>query len=131
MTYTYTDAQFDNSFEDSSDVWGDVTKGDKLPNLSDHQLQLRAGLAKAQWGLDLKVSYFSDTCSTAACATDEEIDAYTVVDVASRYQLSSATKLYANVDNLLDAEDVVARAPKNGARAQKPLTFIVGVSHNF
>ncbi len=131
VTYTYTDAKFDNTFSDNSGVWGDVTKGDKLPNLSDHQLQLRAGLAKAQWGLDLKVSYFSDTCSTAACATDEEIDAYTVVDVASRYQLTSATKLYANVDNLLDAEDVVARAPKNGARAQKPLTFIVGVSHNF
>ena len=130
VTYTYTDAKFDTTFNDDG-IWGNVTKGDKLPSLSDHQLQLRAGLAKAQWGLDLKVSYFSDTCSTAACAADEEIDAYTVVDVASRYQLTSATKLYANVDNLLDAEDVVARAPKNGARAQKPLTFIVGVSHNF
>ena len=62
---------------------------------------------------------------------NEEIDAYTVIDLSSRYQLTNATKLYANVDNLLDSEDVVARAPKNGARAQKPLSFMLGVSHNF
>ena len=130
VTYTYTDAEFDSTFDDDA-LWGDVTKGDKLPNLSEHQLQLRAGLNKDAWGLNVNVNYFSDTCATAACAKSEEIDAYTVVDVSSRYQLNAATKLYANIDNLLNAEDVVARAPKNGARAQKPLSFMLGVSHSF
>ena len=131
ITYTYTDATFQSTFTDNGDVWGNVNKGDKLPSLSDHQLQLRTGLSKEQWGIDLNLSYFSDTCSTAACNSGEEIDAYTIVDVATRYQLSKATKLYANVDNVFDSEDVVARAPKNGARAQKPLTFLMGVSHSF
>jgi Fe(3+) dicitrate transport protein len=99
--------------------------------LSDHQLQLRSGLSKEKWGLDVNLNYFSDTCSTAACGNNEEIDAYTVIDLAARYQLNRATKLYANVDNLLNSEDVVARAPKNGARAQKPLSFLMGVSHSF
>jgi Fe(3+) dicitrate transport protein len=131
LTYTYTDAKFETTFSDGGDVWGNVEKGDKLPSLSDHQLQVRAGLEKEKWGLDLNVNYFSDTCATAACNVNEEIDAYTVIDLSSRYQLTNATKLYANVDNLLDSEDVVARAPKNGARAQKPLSFMLGVSHNF
>ena len=131
LTYTYTDAKFETTFSDGGGVWRDVEKGDKLPSLSDHQLQLRAGLEKEKWGLDLNVNYFSDTCATAACNVNEEIDAYTVIDLSSRYQLTNATKLYANVDNLLDSEDVVARAPKNGARAQKPLSFMLGVSHNF
>ena len=131
ITYTYTDATFQSTFTDNGDVWGNVNKGDKLPSLSDHQLQLRTGLSKEQWGIDLNLSYFSDTCSTAACNSGEEIDAYTIVDIATRYQLSKATKLYANVDNVFDSEDVVARAPKNGARAQKPLTFLMGVSHSF
>mgnify|MGYP000246105256 CR=1 FL=1 len=130
VTYTYTDAEFETTFT-NEDIWGVVNKGDKLPNLADHQLQLRAGLSKEKWGLDLNINYFSDTCSTAACAVNEEVDAYTVVDLTSRYQVTAATKLYANVDNLFDAEDVVARSPNNGARAQKPLTLILGVSHNF
>lgn len=131
ITYTYTDGTFDTTFTDGGDVWGDVNKGDKLPSLSDHQLQLRAGLEKEKWGLDVNLNYFSDTCATAACAADEEIDAYTVIDVTSRYQLTGATKVYANIDNILNSEDVVARAPKNGARAQKPLSFMLGVTHNF
>lgn len=130
ITYTYTDGKFKTSFDDG-DVWGEVNKGDKLPSLSDHQLQLRSGLSKEKWGLDVNLNYFSDTCSTAACGNNEEIDAYTVIDIAARYQLNRATKLYANVDNLLNSEDVVARAPKNGARAQKPLSFLMGVSHSF
>ena len=130
ITYTYTDARFQSTFDDDA-LWGDVVKGDKLPSLSDHQLQLRSGLSSEQWGLDINLNYFSDTCSTAECSSGEEIDAYTVIDLASRYQLSAATKLYANIDNLFDSEDVVARAPKNGARAQKPLTFLMGVSHQF
>jgi Fe(3+) dicitrate transport protein len=131
LTYTYTDAEFKSTFSDNGGVWGDVNKGDKLPNLSDHQLQLRAGLEKENVGLDLNVNYFSDTCATAACLSGEEIDSYAVVDLTTRYQWHANTKLYLNIDNLLDSEDVVARAPKNGARAQKPLSFVMGIRHNF
>lgn len=132
VTYTYTNATFQSSFSDNGeDVWGDVTKGDKLPSLSEHQIQFRTGLSSEQWGLDVNLNYFSETCSTAACNANEEIDAYSVLDLASHYQLSRKTKLYVNIDNLLDSEDVIARAPKNGARAQKPLSFLMGVAHSF
>jgi hypothetical protein len=32
-----------------------------------------------------------------------------------------------NIENITDEIDVVARAPKNGARAQKPRTAIFGL----
>lgn len=131
LTYTYTDAKFDTTFDDG-DVWGDVEKGDKLPNLADQQVQLRIGLNHVSgFSADMNVSYYSDTCSTAACGINENIDAYTVVDIAGRYQINPQARVYAAVENVLDSEDVVARAPKNGARAQKPLTAIVGVAYNF
>lgn len=130
ITYTYTDAQFDNSFSDSG-VWGTVNKGDKLPSLPDNQLQLRAGLQQGSWGVDINTSYFSETCATASCAASEKIDAYAVVDLAARYRVTPQAKLYLNIENLLDSEDVVARAPKNGARAQKPLTALVGLNYQF
>jgi Fe(3+) dicitrate transport protein len=131
ITYTYTDAQFDTSFKDDG-VWGDVKKGDKLPSLSDQQLQLRVGLAHASgFSTDMNVNYYSATCATAECNANEEIDSYTVVDLAGRYQINTQTRVYAAVENVFDSEDVVARAPKNGARAQKPLTALVGVGFNF
>ncbi|MFT4765672.1 MAG: Fe(3+) dicitrate transport protein [Oleispira sp.] len=131
ITYTYTDAQFDTTFKDGG-VWGNVKKGDKLPSLSDQQLQLRVGLAHASgFSTDMNVNYYSATCATAACNANEEIDSYTVVDLAGRYQINTQTRVYAAVENVFDSEDVVARAPKNGARAQKPLTAMVGVGFNF
>lgn len=131
ITYTYTDAQFDTTFDDGG-VWGSVEKGDKLPSLSDQQVQLRIGLAHASgFSTDMNVNYYSETCATAACNANEEIDAYTVVDLAGRYQFNEQTRIYASVENLFDSEDIVARAPKNGARAQKPLTALVGVGFNF
>lgn len=131
ITYTFTDAKFDTSFDDDG-VWGPVEKGDKLPNLADQQVQLRIGLNHVSgFSTDMNVSYYSDTCSTAACGINEDIDAYTVVDLAGRYQINQQTRVYTAVENVFDSEDVVARAPKNGARAQKPLTAIVGVAYNF
>ena len=131
LTYTYTDAQFDTTFEDDG-VWGKVEKGDKMPSLADQQVQLRIGLNHVSgFSTDMNVNYYSDTCSTAACGTNEDIDAYTVVDLAGRYQFNAQTRIYASVENVFDSEDVVARAPKNGARAQKPLTAMVGVGFNF
>ena len=35
------------------------------------------------------------------------------------------------IENLLDSADVVARAPKDGARAQKQRTMKVGFSYKF
>jgi Fe(3+) dicitrate transport protein len=131
ITYTYTDAKFDTSFDDGG-VWGEVDRGDKMPSLADQQVQLRIGLNHVSgFSADMNVSYYSDTCSTAACGINEDIDAYTVVDLAGRYQINQQARVYAAVENVFDSEDVVARAPKNGARAQKPLTAMVGVSYSF
>ncbi|MGK0248422.1 MAG: Fe(3+) dicitrate transport protein [Oleispira sp.] len=131
ITYTYTDATFDTTFNDDG-VFGNVEKGDSLPNLADEQVQLRLGLNHSSgFSTDMNVNYYSATCATAACNVNEKIDAYTVVDLAGRYQINTHTRVYAAVENVFDSEDVVARAPKNGARAQKPLTALVGVGFNF
>lgn len=131
ITYTFTDATFDTTFEDDG-VWGDVEKGDKLPNLAPHQVQLRMGVAHVSgFSADMNINYYSETCSTAACGVNEGIDAYSVVDLAGRYQINSQTRVYATVENVFNSEDVVARSPKNGARAQKPLSMLMGIAYNF
>jgi hypothetical protein len=48
-----------------------------------------------------------------------------------RKSLSADMDVYFVIENMLDNEDVVARAPKDGIRSQKPRTMKVGFSLNF
>jgi Fe(3+) dicitrate transport protein len=132
LAYTYTDAEFKSSFIGDS-VWGVVEAGDRLPNLPENQLVLTGGLVFDN-GLsaDLRLRYYDETCSTAACGEFQEIDDWYSVDLALRYDWSEQTRFYVNLDNLTDSdEDIVSREPKAGARAQKPRTVLAGVRFRF
>ena len=71
------------------------------------------------------------SCSTAACGRNQTIDAHSFLDLNLRKTLNENMDVYLVVENVLDSEDIVARAPKDGARSQKPRTMKVGISYNF
>ena len=126
--YTSTDATFDNTF--SSSFWGDVSSGMDIPDLPDSQLTLRGGF-KAPSGLsgDATLYSYGSTCSVASCASGTEVDSYRVIDVSVSKEMSDNLDLYMVLENVSDEEDIVARAPKNGARAQKPRSMTVGLRY--
>ena len=128
MVYTSTDASFDNTF--NSDFWGSVTSGMDIPDLPDSQLALQAGF-ETQTGLRGSATYYSygSTCSVASCAAGTSVDSYNVIDASLTKMISDQLDVYVVVENITDETDIVARAPKNGARAQKPCSFTVGVRY--
>ena len=128
MIYTSTDASFDNTFD--SDFWGSVTSGMDIPDLPDSQLALQAGF-ETQSGLKGSATYYAygSTCSVASCAAGTSIDSYNVIDASLTKMFNDQLDVYMVVENITDETDVVARAPKNGARAQKPRSFTVGVRY--
>ena len=128
MVYTSTDASFDNTFD--SDFWGSVTSGMGIPDLPDSQLALQAGF-ETQTGLRGSATYYSygSTCSVASCAAGTSVDSYNVIDASLTKMISDQLDVYVVVENITDETDIVARAPKNGARAQKPCSFTVGVRY--
>ena len=128
MVYTSTDASFDNTFD--SDFWGSVTSGMDIPDLPDSQLALQAGF-ETQTGLRGSATYYAygSTCSVASCAAGTSVDSYNVIDTSLTKMISDQLDVYMVVENITDETDVVARAPKNGARAQKPRSFTVGVRY--
>ena len=128
MVYTSTDASFDNTFD--SDFWGSVTSGMDIPDLPDSQLALQAGF-ETQSGLRGSATYYAygSTCSVASCAAGTSIDSYNVIDASLTKMFNDQLDVYMVVENITDETDVVARAPKNGARAQKPRSFTVGVRY--
>jgi outer membrane receptor protein involved in Fe transport len=49
------------------------------------------------------------------------------MDVSLSKQVNERLDIYMVVENIFNEEDVIARAPKNGARAQKPRTTLFGL----
>ena len=126
--YTSTDAEFDNTFD--SDFWGSVAAGMEIPDLPDSQLALQAGF-ETENGLSGNATLYSygSTCSVASCAAGTEIDSYNVIDASLTKAVNEAMDVYMVVSNVTDETDVIARAPKNGARAQMPRSILVGIRY--
>ena len=130
LTYTSTDATFGNSFDDDGDYWGVVAAGDDVPYVPSSSLALVVGFVGSS-GLSGNVRLVDNgsSCSTAACGINQNIEAHSFIDLNLRKPLNDKTDLYLIMENLLDHEDIVARAPKDGARSQKPRTLKIGFTY--
>jgi len=130
ITYTSTDATFDNSFE--SDYFGVVASGDDLPYIPSSVLAISAGfITDSGWSGYMRMADHGSSCSTAACGAYENIEAYSYIDLSIRKRVNENLDIYSVIENASDNEDIAARAPKNGARSQKPQTFKIGFSYKF
>ena len=131
IVYTSTDATFENSFS-NKDYWGNVAAGDDVPYIPSSVLAISAGfVTESGWNGYLRMADHGSSCSTAACSTYEKIDDYSYIDLTLRKSINSNLDIYGVLENATDNEDIAARAPKNGARSQKPQTFKLGFSYKF
>lgn len=128
-SHTYTDGQFEESFDSSNPQFGSVEAGFELPYVPEHRANLLLGLRASRWQADLSVTYVSamrDEAGRGDVPEGSGSDAYTVVDVAGKLHLTPTIDLTGRVDNLLDEVYVVSRRPF-GARPGRPLAARVGV----
>ncbi|GIU16454.1 TonB-dependent receptor domain-containing protein [Shewanella sp. MBTL60-007] len=133
LAYTYTDAQFANSFESDFDPWGDVTKGDKLPYIAENMLFASAGVKADSWELTVAARYTDDIRTQAGqgeIAADNLIKAKTIVDLSGRYFISESQELYLTAENLFDKKYVTSRVYGSNF-VGKPMTVTVGYSYKF
>ena len=130
IAYTSTDATFNNSSE--SDYFGVVAAGDDLPYIPSSTMSLVAGFVSDS-GLsgNMRLIDVGSSCSIAACGTYNKIHAHTIVDLNLRKALNDAMDVYVILENVTDDEDIISRAPSEGARSQKPRTLKVGFSYKF
>ncbi len=130
INFTSSDGKFDTSFESS--YWGSVNKGMKLPNMPDSQLSLTTGLVMNNgWSTMINLTNFGSTCSVASCATDTTIDSYSVIDLSINKEINDRSNAYLVIGNVTDSSNIIARAPKNGIRTQRPQYFNAGLRFNF
>jgi Fe(3+) dicitrate transport protein len=130
LSYTSTDSEFQNSSD--SDYFGTVAVGDDLPYIPDTSMTLVAGFV-ADSGLsgNVRLIDVGSSCSIAACGTYNIIESHTIIDLNIRKAINDSMDVYMILENITDDENIISRAPSEGARSQKPRTMKVGFSYKF
>ena len=131
FNFTYTQAEFDSSFD--SAFFGEVERGDRLPEIPRKQGRLTLGWqGRVQdRGADtwLAISYTDGTCVLGTrCA--QQTDSLVSFDLGGRVQLTPEIDLYARAYNLFDRRVIIARQPY-GARANRPRSVLAGLEWRF
>ena len=129
FTYTYIDSEFDSDVADT-DFFGDVSEGDPIPYIPEHQFNLSVGFLKNQWSSYINVSFVDEVCVRASCNAFEKTDDSLTVDLSTHYALSEKIDLYGKVENITGEEDILGRHPY-GARPNKYRTATLGVRIDF
>ena len=132
LGYTLTESEFRQDIGDNApNQWARAEKGDSIPEIPRHQLNLGVGLARNAWGLDLNASYVSEEQAFADPElSDLKIDSRWLLDLAARYQLLDNVRLTARVENLTDREYIAHHRPA-GVRAGAPRTTWAGLQVDF
>ncbi len=128
VTYTYTGTEFQTSVD--SDIFGDITVGDEVPYVPNHQFYVSAGVNGERWGVTADLNYVAETRGLpgqGVIPVLELIDARTIIDLAAHYEIKEGVRLRLKVENLLDNEYVASRRPY-GARPGKPREIFGGIS---
>lgn len=127
--YTYTRANFRSTFQSSDPIYGSVEKGDELPYIPRHQLNLTAGVDSRWVGASAALTYVAAMREQAGSApfedslvTDDQLD----IDLGADFRILENLRIYVNVRNLLNARHIVSRRPF-GARPNAPRWIQVGV----
>ncbi|MCB9708254.1 MAG: TonB-dependent receptor [Myxococcales bacterium] len=133
VNYTLTVSKFQNAFESTDPLFGDVSVGDALPYVPVHQAAAIVGIAHKLFSVNISAAYVGDMRDVAgqgAIPAGERIADYLVVDVAGSVQVSETDQLYAHIDNLFDNAYMVSRRPF-GARPGLPFQLMLGYKGTF
>ena len=133
LAYTYTHAEFRNAFRSNFEEWGNVSVGDELPYIPEHQLYASVGVETDKWLVNFG-GRFAGKMRTVAGQGDfidsQSTDQSFTVDANAEYEILPKTRFFVNAVNLLDEQYIAARRPA-GVRPGAPQIIFAGFKVNF
>jgi len=134
LTYTWTQSEFKQAGDfDGYAPWGEVERGDELPQIPEHQITASAGVISGPWAGNLSANYITSARATAGSGSipqDDKLESRLLLDVAGEYAFTKNVKGFASVENVLDKEYAAGWRPA-GARPGAPRTYWTGVKMQF
>ncbi len=131
LSYTYTDTELKTAFSNKS--WGNVHKGDEIPYIFKHALNIQWGIEHRLFDVNITARYNSDMRTTPGqgkIAEREKIPAHFILDASANAHINEWLTLKVNAINLADKTYLVSRHP-SGLRPGHPFGIYGGVSLQF
>ena len=132
-SYTYTETAFLQSFQSDDPIFGNVTRGDQIPYVPRHELNVSVGIEHPRFGINGTMTHVAKTRELASSGSIDETlhtDAQTTFDATGYVRICDDVQLYVNGRNLADARYIVSRRPF-GARPNPPRMVQVGLKVTF
>ncbi len=130
LSYTYTDAFFENSFESDFDGWGDVVSGDRLPYVPKHQISTQISINYMRFSAHMTSRFISSVIAENSSDRPLYIPDYFTTDLSLHFALKPQIKLWTSITNISDEVYNVSVHPA-GYRPGMPRAFLVGVKARF
>lgn len=125
LAYTYMDATFDTEIADT-DFFGDVSAGDRIPYIPEHELYASVGIEKGRWTSYLNAVYVDETCIRGTCGEFEATEDAFIVDVAAHFAVNQRLTVYGRIENIGGEQALLGRQPY-GARPNRDTMTSFGI----
>ncbi|MCZ2539936.1 TonB-dependent receptor [Bacteroides fragilis] len=131
VSYTYTDTEIRNSFESHS--WGNVVRGDEIPYIFKHALNMQLGIECKWFYANIGTRYNSDMRTSpgqGTIAEREKVPANLIFDVSLNVFVNKYLTVRLNAINLTNRVYLTSRHPA-GLRAGHPFGIYAGANVQF
>ena len=131
LSYTYTDTEMRNSFESHS--WGNVVRGDEIPYIFKHALNMQLGIEYKWFYANIGARYNSDMRTSpgqGTIAEREKAPANLILDASVNVLVNKYLTLRLNAINLTNRVYLTSRHPA-GLRAGHPFGIYAGANVQF
>lgn len=131
VSYTYTDTEIRNSFESHS--WGNVVRGDEIPYIFKHALNMQLGIECKWFYANIGARYNSDMRTSpgqGTIAEREKVPANLIFDASLNVFVNKYLTVRLNAINLTNRVYLTSRHPA-GLRAGHPLGIYAGANVQF
>lgn len=131
LSYTYTDTEMRNSFESHS--WGNVVRGDEIPYIFKHALNMQLGIEYKWFYANIGARYNSDMRTSpgqGVIAEREKVPASLILDASLNVLVNKYLTVRLNAINLTNKVYLTSRHPA-GLRAGHPLGIYAGANVQF
>lgn len=131
LSYTYTDTEMRNSFESHS--WGNVVRGDEIPYIFKHALNMQLGIEYKWFYANIGARYNSDMRTSpgqGTIAEREKVPANLILDASVNVLVNKYLTIRLNAINLTNRVYLTSRHPA-GLRAGHPFGIYAGANVQF
>ena len=127
LSYTFTNAKFLSNFESNVGIWGDVSNGDFIPYIPQHQINSNLSIKYRKSELNLSVNYNGSFFTNNQHV--DKIQSNLIFDLSIFHKINKNVSLNSKIINLLNNKYIVSNVPA-GFRPGHPFGIFSGLVYS-